>query len=133
MMLEEEFEDLNLKSCNSDMLCDQFSTPPKTTKSHEKVNQNLEEQQFIYEILNFPEQKNFLKTRSLELLVVDARYSYEHEGGQIKSALNINTASAIQRLFKNYKPYMFRKSFLKGLKRLSGQTIDKYVIDAYVR
>lgn len=131
-MLEEDFKDLNLKRHNSDMLCDNFSTPPKNSKIHDKCTSDLNEQQFIYEILN-KFNANYLQSRNLELLVIDARYNYEHEGGRIHTALNINTASAILRLLKNYKPYMFRKSFLRGLKKLSGQVIDKYLIDAYVK
>jgi rhodanese-related sulfurtransferase len=42
---------------------------------------------------------NLLKTSTHPLLIIDARFDYEFEGGHIKGALNLNTPEALEEFF----------------------------------
>ena len=70
--------------------------------------------------------------KKLVPLTIDARYSYEHNGGHIPGAININLQSVGRKLFIDCRNYLRRKSFVNGLKLLSGENIDTEILKAFV-
>jgi hypothetical protein len=92
----------------------------------------MEESQFISEHMDAGD-SNFLRANNLEVLVIDARYQFEHETGHIKSAINICQKKVAELLFDTYRHYLCRKSFLRGLKKMSGKTLDLITLKMFIK
>lgn len=70
-----------------------------------------------------------------EVLVIDCRYNFEHEGGHILGALNINRPSLLDYLVKRYPLALFDRRVIRQLRKLSGSKITladlKNIIEGY--
>jgi hypothetical protein len=106
-----------------------FATPTKVICMDDDLV-NYRKTKFIREIFENP--SGVLTEKKLVPLTIDARYSYEHNGGHIPGAININLQSVGRKLFIDCRSYLRRKSFVNGLKLLSGETIDSEILKAFV-
>jgi hypothetical protein len=106
-----------------------FATPTKVTCMDDDLI-HYRKTKFIRE--NFENPSGVLTENKLVPLTIDARYSYEYNGGHIPGAININLQSVGTKLFIDCRSYLRRKSFVNGLKLLSGETIDSEILKAFV-
>jgi len=111
----------------------EFSTPPRSNISNMSVKNELDEKSFILSMLqNDMSPRNILKENNLELLILDARYYYEHKEGRLRTSLNVCKKSVADYLFKNCMNLLYRKSFLRALKKLSGTEINVELLNRLV-
>lgn len=107
-----------------------FSTPIQPTKPTDEVIL-YGQRKFQYE--NLKNKNEFVSKNKLVPIVIDARYEQEHTAGHIPGALNICSPRAVKAVFWKSEKYMRRKSFIEGLKCLSGCNISHVVFKEYVK
>lgn len=113
------------QSCNSD-----FSL-------HRNMSLNLEDDDGLNLdskkwIVKHPHPSHYFKQHNHELIIFDCRFSYEYLEGHIRGAVNINMPTLVEHLFIKNNRHMFNRSFLHGLKALSGSVVTLDLLDDLV-